>query len=536
MPDSSVTSRAVRPSAAIVVVFSLLATLPYWRTLGGGFLGDDFAYIARFLSLGWSQWPALFFREWSDGLWGFPLKELRPFSAFSFMVDSRLWGGSPLGYRLTNLALYIACIIAVLRLCWHYLPRERGIGWLAALLFALQPAHAEAVSWITGRVDLLATAFTLTFWLLAESAAERYSVGRGIAAVGAFFIAVFSKELALMGPLLWVISWRLLPHRLNATGWRFRLGTLGGVLGVVAFYAYCRHLSFGADFNRSDGTWGDGAAWLRQVQYLLWMLPLFPQWLLPRTMTPSEILPWFGALLAVIILAAALWTIRRGTDRWRVVAFFGGIWYLVTVGSLLAVAYFSPRHLFFPTVGWCIALAVMLTGIPRVNLRRTAIPAVLVWWTATSWVSIAPWSQAGQLSQTIRGKLGDITATLPSDHVLLLSVPPARQGAWLWAWATPAVLQRPFQKSGATQATILERPDNYVRPERWALEHDVWTQLQSAAGAHVLVLDRQGAIHARSLSRQQLLNHLPQLRAAAGDHIHSDTWTWWLHELLATPP
>ena len=99
--------------AGVVLVMTALVFLP---TLSGGFLGDDFVYIARFHALAWSEWPALFFRDWSGGVWGSPLHELRPFAALSFMSDARLFGDYAPGYRLTNLLLHLVATFLLVRL------------------------------------------------------------------------------------------------------------------------------------------------------------------------------------------------------------------------------------------------------------------------------------------------------------------------------------------------------------------------------------------------------------------------------------
>ena len=78
-------SRLPRWLTAIIVGVAALAFLP---TSAGGFLGDDFVYIARFRNLPWSAWPALFTHDWSGGVWGNQLHELRPFAALSFMPAS----------------------------------------------------------------------------------------------------------------------------------------------------------------------------------------------------------------------------------------------------------------------------------------------------------------------------------------------------------------------------------------------------------------------------------------------------------------
>ena len=92
------------------VVGSLAA---YGTALNGSFVGDDFAYVGRFFTFPLADWPRLFIREWSEGMWGFPLPELRPMTALTFMLDARVWGLSAVGFRLTNLALHAISAVIV---------------------------------------------------------------------------------------------------------------------------------------------------------------------------------------------------------------------------------------------------------------------------------------------------------------------------------------------------------------------------------------------------------------------------------------
>ena len=128
---------------ALVLAVAAIAFLP---TLTGGFLADDFVYIARFRELPWSAWPNLFVHDWSGGVWGQPLHELRPCAALSFMSDAKLFGGHALGYRLTNLALHLLATALVTRLAWRYAAGAIPAALVAGLVFALHPAHAEAVA------------------------------------------------------------------------------------------------------------------------------------------------------------------------------------------------------------------------------------------------------------------------------------------------------------------------------------------------------------------------------------------------------
>src|SRR5688572_28949926 len=119
VPLTPLPSRVNVPRAAMALVIAIAAGV-FVPALGIGFLGDDFVYIARFREMPWSEWPTLFIREWSGGVWGQPLKELRPFAALSFMIDARLWGGHVIGYRLVNLSLHLATTALVVQLAWRY--------------------------------------------------------------------------------------------------------------------------------------------------------------------------------------------------------------------------------------------------------------------------------------------------------------------------------------------------------------------------------------------------------------------------------
>ncbi|MBM3855149.1 MAG: hypothetical protein FJ399_18680, partial [Verrucomicrobia bacterium] len=141
------------------------AALAFVPALGVGFLGDDFVYVARFRELPWADAPGLFLRDWSGGVWGQPLKELRPFAALSLMIDGRLWGGHVAGYRIVNLALHLAATALVVRLAWRFAAGRAQAALVAGLVFAVHPAHVEAVTWITGRPDLLGTVAALAFFV-----------------------------------------------------------------------------------------------------------------------------------------------------------------------------------------------------------------------------------------------------------------------------------------------------------------------------------------------------------------------------------
>ncbi len=307
-----------------------------WSTLDRYFLSDDFAYIGRFYHFPLRDWPTLFVHDWSGGIWGQTLPELRPFAALTFLVDTRLWGVNPLGYHVTNLILDTGCAWLVALIVWRLHAAALWAGCAAGILFAWHPAHAEPVAWITGRVDLLGTLAYLAGFF-AGGSYLRTGGRRWLAAAWlAYGIGCFSKEFCLTLPvalLLWMLFYRplLAPGRLRQTVLLF-----AGFVAVAAVFVLCRRIAFGSGNGGVTALHLFSAAFAeRQFDYLRWALPLFYDF--GRDYRPL-LLPFAPALivgsLLVSLAVLALWHWKGpATTRWRAVAFFGLVWYAVAFAA-----------------------------------------------------------------------------------------------------------------------------------------------------------------------------------------------------------
>ncbi len=334
-----------------------VAAAVFLPTLGGGFIADDFVYVARFAAFPWGDWPRLFTQEWSEGIWGFPLSELRPFSALSFMLDARLYGGEAAGYRITNLLLHLEVVTAVVRLTWRMSEGHTLATLTAGLAFALHPAHVEPVGWITGRVDLLSTLGAMAFWVLAESWSATGRPWRAVVALTCLGIGLFAKELSLFAPPLLLLRWLLVDARGGRTIWQRRLLLLLGVAIVALAYTLCRRAAFGDGAAQPVSSWDQAAAWQRQVSYLAWLAPVLPfldqfEW---KAVPPLAVLRGFG-------LGAS---VRRSLSWW----WLGG---RTTLGETSCS---SPPEVVVGDRGRIVAGRILL-GAALVGLFPTAGPAV----------------------------------------------------------------------------------------------------------------------------------------------------------------
>jgi hypothetical protein len=509
-----------------------VAALAFLPALPVGFLADDFVYIARFREMPWTAWPEFFVREWSGGVWGQPLKELRPFAALSFMIDARLWGGDPAGYRLVNLALHLAATSLVFLIAWHHArarPRPfsaRGAALIAGLLFAVHPAHVETVTWITGRADLLGTVAALAFWLGGEMYSDGGSRRAAWGGLVALLVGVFTKEFCLVLPLLLALRWVLVDPRAGRAAWQRRGVFLAGALAVIAVYALARRAAFGADPTTGFFGWNDAPTWGRHAGYFGWLVPALPftaraEW---AALPPAETLRllWVG-LAALAVGGVIFGLVRRAA--WAGTVFFGGCWWFATTLGLFVVVYFSPRHLYLPTAGVAVGLGLLLHSG---RVRRGLAAFLIAWCLAAHFAALQPWREAGRISREVLAAVNQDLRTAPADTIVLISVPETRGHVLLWAWSSPAALGAPFLERPRTADQVIERPANHMRPDKWAGERRPVETVRAAAAAVAVHVDADGRVHHRLVPRGELAGRADDLARRAAPSLSAEDLTAWI--------
>ena len=323
------------------LVLVVLTALAWGGVLGGAFQFDDFPTIVRDPAT--VDFWALLVRL-STGI--------RPLLRLSYFLDHLLWGMSPAGFLLTNLLLHLATVLGIFALA-RRLVGDEAVAFLAAAIFALQPADAEVVAYVTGRSTGLMAAFFV--WGLV-----RWEDGRRASALFLFAAACLSKEVALVFPafLFLLELTRSPPTRLR---WLPAAGGLAAVLlGVLALspryralFAYSLHLR---DPLANLGPALRGAG----VMISLWVRP----WALAVDHGP----PPESALLTLVVLAgigvavAVAIAVRRREPlvtfclAWPLLA-------LVPTNSLIAkVDLVTEKPLYLAWAGPSILLGMLLAG------------------------------------------------------------------------------------------------------------------------------------------------------------------------------
>ena len=181
------------PRWLVIALFGL-ALIAGARSLDSGFVHDDFSLVAgnRDLSRpgGWTALATAPLERWMGP--GYPF--YRPVAMLSYGATVALAGPGPRAHHTVNLLVHALATLALAALALA-LGEEPRTAALAAALFALHPAHAEAIAWISARADLLCALFALTAWRLSLLPLSPPAPAL------AFLAALASKESAAALPL-----------------------------------------------------------------------------------------------------------------------------------------------------------------------------------------------------------------------------------------------------------------------------------------------------------------------------------------------
>jgi hypothetical protein len=430
LPDSPL-GRWLFP--ALVLFAALLAGLP---SLGGDFLGDDFGWV--FLYRDRSLAEILSLRDISHGVWGgLPLDELRPLFTLSFRLNALFAGSSAFGYHLANVLLHAGNALLVYALGRLLLGRALP-ALLAALFFALAPGQAEAISWVSGRVDLLPTAFYLASVCAFRAAAR--SRGFLLLSLVLFSLGLFAKEILLTLPLLLAALELVVPSSPRRSLLRLVAELVPFGLAGAGFLLL-RKIVFG-NFAREKRVLPLGLFARGQIEDLKTFLP--PLDLLHHGTVPLRE-GLLGALAGLVLLAWAVHLARNPPVLVRAVL-LGAVLSGVTLLPLV-VTYPSPRHLYLPSVGVCLVLGVAAAPSGS-RLRRVELLGVLLVLGAAFHGLArheAAWVRSGVLSREARAQTASLAPRIPAGSVVAFSgVPNEAGGTMVWDFAMPFALEPPF--------------------------------------------------------------------------------------------
>ncbi|MCB6179277.1 hypothetical protein LHP98_14225 [Rhodobacter sp. Har01] len=376
MPD-----RSARRVCALVLGLAVLAHAP---ALWGGFVYDDFNDVVRNPSAQAGQ----FFQR---------LPQMaRPLLKASYALQDALHGPNPFGFHAVNLALHLVATALVLALV-RRAATLAGTPELAALrlaaltaaLWAVHPASAETVSYVSGRSAGLSGVLSLAA-LWAATGPRPWPVAAFLSAA----LAPLARETALIVPLL-LLAWQLC---LPAPGGLRRavpvwLGALAAALLLAALPRHQDLVAFSLTLrDPADALRGNLFAVTEMLR--LWFQP----WRISAVPAQPVIYGWTdlptllrlaalaGAALAALrlrrraplVALAVLWTLLALAPAnsliWRLDPVAVRPLYLAGIGLALLVACALVRVRAGPVLGAMLAAALAL-GLAAMTFQRAGLYA-----------------------------------------------------------------------------------------------------------------------------------------------------------------
>ncbi|XP_026835157.1 transmembrane and TPR repeat-containing protein CG31690 [Drosophila erecta] len=252
---------------------SALAFVLYLNTLNAGFVYDDRRAI---LANGDVTGARPLANLWRNDFWGTPLMDSgshgswRPLCVLSFRLNFLAGGMAPMGYHLVNVMLHCVATCLVVLVATTLLPSRMGV-LAAGALFAVHPAHTEAVAGLVGRADLAACVCYLLVYLSYRRHMLNREWGSLILTIVLALAALLCKETAITALLLCGLCDVLSPvGRENSDKHRLRSLSILGFTLLCALY--CR-LSLlprpSTAFSAADNpTAHESCFWTRTLTFL----------------------------------------------------------------------------------------------------------------------------------------------------------------------------------------------------------------------------------------------------------------------------
>ena len=431
------------PPWAVPSAIILACVLGYLPTMTVGFLADDYVILNNIRN-------GVIIELGSGGMF------FRPFVWLTFSLNWFIFGHSAVGFHAVNLLLHIAASLGVAA-CAYIILRRRSAGLVAGLIFAMHPAHPEAVVWVAGRYDVMSGA--LLAWSLycyLRSREPEVTGARRLRAVSLvlFALACVSKELAFTFPAVILLCGLIPVGNSPATS----TGMKSNVKYILPYFIVAA-LIFAWRLERLGGIGGGeyvpqtlAGIFSASVLYHAIIQPLAVLLLpLNRPLLEAVDLSWI-VLVHVFLLAPML--LMLIDFRWRIIVFCAAAALICALPTaytgILEDSLRNSRFLYTPSMFFSILLAALFIsagGKPRMERVAGGLAVIYI---ATLFLILNQnndtWRKAGDMVQRASSSTVELIERHKGEwgssrtELVIFNVPRTYIGALTFDWGLPEML------------------------------------------------------------------------------------------------
>jgi hypothetical protein len=353
---------AIASSPLVLVAILLLTLAVYAPTLNDWFGGDDFWFLrgAKTTSFGAYLLESFDFRETSH------LNEFnryRPLYPIFWRIQYELFGLNAFAYHAVLVGLHLANTVLV----WWIAKHLFKVGWaanLAALIFALHPAYADAVTWLSGgnrTVAAFPALLCVVFFIVYRGASDwRWSwyAASLLSFLAAILLHPSALGFAVVLPLYAAFVDGNPREALRASFWLPYVPFFLAAAGLVGIQGWVRnHLEVDSSFAFG---WHQYAVTFSYIGFSF--LPVFTHtadaWNEPwRTIAES-----IQGIASVFTIVASVWLIA--TRRWAALAVLTSLWLIAALlPDTTLISEVQGRVLYMPGAAFALLVATIVLAV-----------------------------------------------------------------------------------------------------------------------------------------------------------------------------
>jgi hypothetical protein len=474
---------------ALLVVALTITAVAYRPVLFDFFAGDDFVHLIWLQQA--VQHPDLIWRNfhtsWLDGT---TTKFYRPLISVFMVSDYLLYNRNGFGFHLTNLLFHMTSVLFIFLICRHLgkklvleentslpslplSPLAATVFWpfFAATLFGLYPLHTEAVSWITGRVDAIVTAFITGSFFFYLKSRQKPSRLYFFLSIMLMILGLMSKEMTITLPATFFLYELIFPQSKMLTKFnlvtmpkRLRLATLASLPFwiLLVIYFVVRLLALGT----LVGGYDDSLFFISNPQAFIktWLngLRLFAEPINHELVSARRKITKIWDIYLVISALGAILAVSINKNCARLFFFLIG-WLILCLAPVYKVFAISDdlqgsRLAYLATVPLCMLFtffviattssAYKLAGEKTIGVSMLIRNLLAMGFVAASFYLLTlnnqAWVYAGNESNAIRAGLSKLYEHIEGDpQVLFVGLPDQVHGAYICRNALPGMTHTP---------------------------------------------------------------------------------------------
>src|SRR6185295_3114025 len=319
----------------------------------------------------------------------------RPIRNLSYALDFGIWGASPFGFHLTNIIIHAANTVLVFWLVRRISSNRGYLPFVAAAIFAVHPIQTNAVTYISGRRDILFSLFYIASFHAYLSFRKSRSPKHAGLFVGLWILSLMTKEMAVSLPAV-IFLWNFCDAWSDQTGSTLRRSVEAGkrafaadkllyigLIAAAAGYAWYQTYLVGASLRSGYAGlryWGGGF-----MATALTMMRVHA-WYLKQLVLPTPIAQYYGAfdisttlldwrvlaslVLIVAVLAAAFALL--GKNKAMAFAIFSYFAILLPVSQIIPHhELLADHYLYLPMMSFGLGVALIARKISSRSLIAT---------------------------------------------------------------------------------------------------------------------------------------------------------------------